>query len=573
MKQKGIFLILFAVLAAVPLAAAAAPYEVIGGSGDTYYGHVTLTDIRNDGRDPVVLRAGAKTAELASLNLPIGPGDVITTSPERRVEIQFDNATIVRLDTDSELAIETILARSLSSPNKMSNLVLRRGRMYLMYKQYDSREVFQVITPKAAAKFKHNSVAEIGLTPEGGTEIQVKYGKAWVLYGTGPKEIEDLTVLADQKATISSDNRFAIGDFIPSSKFLAWNESINDDFRETHDASVLPRPLRRLSPAVTYFAEKYGDPFGEWLYDAILGYVWRPYYNDMHATGTWAPYTAGRWSMANNQLFWVPDEPWGWVPYHLGVWHWTAKKGWVWIPGSAFAPAWVDWAFLGGGLYCWRPWSIFDWMFYGDSDFFSTWHYDPFFYWSWRGGGSGWAGGQPAAKTPRREVDGYAMINPFKPAFPMPKNYRSAVKALRAALRDRNEDVTASLLAQGHFALVVDGNGLRAANVRDQAVPLDRVHERARALPENDLGRAVLTAKPASPLASAGSAVRAYVYAEPNAPHAGIRPGTGPGEADLPASRPLPSRARRMVPEPATRLIDWNPDVRASCNGTCQQCE
>jgi hypothetical protein len=72
------------------------------------------------------------------------------------------------------------------------------------------------------------------------------------------------------------------------------------------------------------------------------------------------PYVYGRWTSLNNQLYWVPEEPWGWVPYHLGIWTWDQKKGWFWIPGSFFSPAWVSW-FAMDDFFGWRPWSLFDW--------------------------------------------------------------------------------------------------------------------------------------------------------------------------------------------------------------------
>ena len=40
------------------------------------------------------------------------------------------------------------MAQSLSSTSQVSNLVLRRGRGYVMYKQFNSRELFQILTPR-----------------------------------------------------------------------------------------------------------------------------------------------------------------------------------------------------------------------------------------------------------------------------------------------------------------------------------------------------------------------------------------------------------------------------------------
>jgi hypothetical protein len=38
---------------------------------------------------------------------------------------------------------------------------------------------------------------------------------------------------------------------------------------------------------------------------------------------------------------WVSDYEWGAIPYHYGTWVADPDAGWVWIPGTVWAPAWV----------------------------------------------------------------------------------------------------------------------------------------------------------------------------------------------------------------------------------------
>jgi len=68
----------------------------------------------------------------------------------------------------------------------------------------------------------------------------------------------------------------------------------------------------------------------------------------------------GRWTPIGGRLFWVPQEPWGWVPYHLGLWHWDTGAGWMWLPGSRFAPAWVTWTNCEDQV-VWQPFGLWDW--------------------------------------------------------------------------------------------------------------------------------------------------------------------------------------------------------------------
>ena len=116
---------------------------------EIYFGHISYVDIKNDGMDPVIFGEDL-SPEIAVLNFPFGPGDTIRTSAVRRCEIQFDTGTIIRLDYDTELKVETILADSLSKLKNVTNLILVKGQVYVMYNRYSRREIFQSPTSKAA---------------------------------------------------------------------------------------------------------------------------------------------------------------------------------------------------------------------------------------------------------------------------------------------------------------------------------------------------------------------------------------------------------------------------------------
>ena len=100
-------------LSILPAAASDSPYRVVDGPAEFYYGHISFVEAKTGGGGPLILR-GSGTPEPAVLNAPLGPGDSVRTAAAGRIEIQFDNGTIIRLDADSELGVETILARTLS---------------------------------------------------------------------------------------------------------------------------------------------------------------------------------------------------------------------------------------------------------------------------------------------------------------------------------------------------------------------------------------------------------------------------------------------------------------------------
>jgi len=57
----------------------------------------------------------------------------------------------------------------------------------------------------------------------------------------------------------------------------------------------------------------------------------------------WRPYARGRWICSDRGWTWLSEEPFGWATYHYGRWALLRGRGWVWVPGSQWAPSWVSW--------------------------------------------------------------------------------------------------------------------------------------------------------------------------------------------------------------------------------------
>ena len=85
------------------------------------------------------------------------------------------------------------------------------------------------------------------------------------------------------------------------------------------------------------------DPYGSWADDPTYGRVWLPHNTVVGAD--FAPYVSrGRWALDENEDWvWVSDYPFGGVVFHYGRWVWISGRGWAWIPGLRYAPAWVAW--------------------------------------------------------------------------------------------------------------------------------------------------------------------------------------------------------------------------------------
>ena len=79
--------------------------------------------------------------------------------------------------------------------------------------------------------------------------------------------------------------------------------------------------------------------YGSWLEVAGYGYCWQP----TVSMAGWRPYWDGCWVWSEFGWAWLSNEPFGWLTYHYGRWVELSQYGWVWVPGSEWAPGWVAW--------------------------------------------------------------------------------------------------------------------------------------------------------------------------------------------------------------------------------------
>jgi hypothetical protein len=90
--------------------------------------------------------------------------------------------------------------------------------------------------------------------------------------------------------------------------------------------------------------------YGTWVDYEPYGWCWTP--ASVHPG--WRPYTHGYWAYTDYGWSWVSSEPFGWATYHYGRWVPDPYYGWVWVPGTVWAPAWVAWH-QGPGYVGWAP--------------------------------------------------------------------------------------------------------------------------------------------------------------------------------------------------------------------------
>jgi hypothetical protein len=116
-------------------------------------------------------------------------------------------------------------------------------------------------------------------------------------------------------------------------------------------ALLLPvlQSARSADLSINFFYDSLNG--GNWYEVSDYGYVWQP---DVATDTNWRPYTDGYWAYTDQGWTWVSYEDFGWATYHYGRWARLSDYGWVWVPGTEWAPAWVSWR-TGGDYIGWAP--------------------------------------------------------------------------------------------------------------------------------------------------------------------------------------------------------------------------
>jgi hypothetical protein len=283
--------------------------------------------------------------EAGSTNSPLFPGDSLKTGSDQRVELQLATGTLVRVDTDSDLTLQSLPG---ADARYRDNAVLRLsvGTIRVVSASREKDEL-RIDTGSASVYVLGEGDFRIDVDGRGQTSVSSERGVAEVvgdggsvLVRGGMKTIVDPGSVPDEPRARSS---FA------SDPFDRWcsnrDRAYEVEGRRDDDGVLVEEVPEEIQP---YYGEL--STYGQWVDVPEYGQAWSPY----DVGPGWRPYTDGYWSYGPGGYFWVSNEPWGWAPYHYGRWQWVTGFGWCWIPGRVFAGAWVSWSW--GSLYLgWAP--------------------------------------------------------------------------------------------------------------------------------------------------------------------------------------------------------------------------
>ncbi|MES2440327.1 MAG: DUF6600 domain-containing protein [Verrucomicrobiota bacterium] len=120
------------------------------------------------------------------------------------------------------------------------------------------------------------------------------------------------------------------------------NQQLSERDRDLAGREALPfQQTEQREPVADYgmFYDSLAS-YGSWFETPDYGYVWQPV---AVRDANWRPYSRGRWVCSDRGWTWVSEEPFGWATYHYGRWALLRGRGWIWVPGSEWAPCWVSW--------------------------------------------------------------------------------------------------------------------------------------------------------------------------------------------------------------------------------------
>ncbi|MFN7958395.1 MAG: DUF6600 domain-containing protein [Holophagaceae bacterium] len=273
--------------------------------------------------------------ETLSRGTPIAEGDVVES--RGRGVLQLGDGTRVAFGGATRFTVAALFTDRKGEKQVLLRLDYGRLRVVLGG-QSDAR--FRVDTPSGTATCFDKGGFTIEAERDRVVRLKVHSGRV-----TFANERDETRISAGDRLTVYSPQDGL-------DRVRSFNTYDGDEFDRWSERAVLIQrgeSWDRVPQEIRYYADEL-DGKGRWVHSDEFGWVWQP----NGVAEDWRPYYQGRWAPYAGGMTWVSDEPWAYVAYHHGRWHWSLGVGWFWIPGVYYSPAWVAWNHT-PGYYGWAP--------------------------------------------------------------------------------------------------------------------------------------------------------------------------------------------------------------------------
>ncbi|MFZ1377393.1 MAG: DUF6600 domain-containing protein [Geothrix sp.] len=273
--------------------------------------------------------------ETLTRGTPVAEGDVVES--RGRGVLQLGDGTRVAFGGATRFTVAALFTDRKGEKQVLLRLDYGRVRI-LLGGQSDLR--FRVDTPSGTATCFDKGGFTLEAERDKVVRLKVHSGRV-----TFTNERDETRVTAGERLTVYSPQDGL-------DRVRGFNTYDGDEFDRWSDRAVIVQrgeSWDRVPSEIRYYADEL-DNHGRWVQSEEFGWVWQP----NGVAEDWRPYYQGRWAPYAGGMTWVSDEPWAYVAYHHGRWHWGAGLGWCWIPGIHYSPAWVAWNHT-PGYYGWAP--------------------------------------------------------------------------------------------------------------------------------------------------------------------------------------------------------------------------
>lgn len=273
--------------------------------------------------------------EALTRGTPVGEGDVVES--RGRGVLQLGDGTRVAFGGATRFTVAALFTDRKGEKQVLLRLDYGRLRV-LLGGQSDAR--FRVDTASGTATCLDKGAFTLEAERDKLVRLKVHSGRV-----TFTNERDEARIAAGDRLTVYSPQDSL-------DRVRSFNTFDGDDFDRWSERAVVVRrgeSWERVPSEIRYYADDL-DGSGHWVHSDEYGWVWQP----NGVAEDWRPYYRGRWAPYSGGMTWISDEPWAYVAYHHGRWHWSLGVGWFWIPGVNYSPAWVAWNYT-PGYYGWAP--------------------------------------------------------------------------------------------------------------------------------------------------------------------------------------------------------------------------
>jgi hypothetical protein len=270
----------------------------------------------------------------ATVNTPLGEGDMLFQNSGGESEVYLDRGTYVRLGEDTGVVFDQLKQNEV-------RVVVTKGTAEVA--NGSSRDLV-VDLPGQSAVLAAGDVARVDVDENGNSSITGVQGTVKVDGPTGNVRLS----AGDRLSADANGGNTKLARGGSNDKFDNYSRERDRTYGEANNPPPASVGADLPEPAAAEMSRN-----GVWINDPQYGYVWQP-----RVEAGWAPYRAGRWMHRPAWGWtWVSYEPWGWYPYHYGRWV-TVGGLWSWAPVDVvvgWSPALVFWV-EGPDYVAWQPW-------------------------------------------------------------------------------------------------------------------------------------------------------------------------------------------------------------------------